>query len=121
MKLIDRVLTALRLHGPHTQAQLEDRFGLGRRGLAGLMSYIKHNHPIRIIGWQRQAVGLKNHLRPIFAYGAGTDAPKPPRVTNAQSCRRWRNISRHTSAAAVDRSGANPAAGAVSQQSPPAP
>lgn len=54
------------------------------------MSYMRRAHPIRVIAWQRQLVGFKNHLRPIFAFGTGPDAAKPPPLTTAESSRQWR-------------------------------
>ena len=45
---------------------------------------------VYICEWTRDIGQGKSYLRPVYALGSRPDARKPPAVTNAEKCKRWK-------------------------------
>ena len=101
-QLTDLVLYHLKERGPRMRFQIEDDLGLPRRSLGDTLTRLVKvcalgpstgQRRARIIGWSREVPGEKREAmpRPLYAFGHGTNAPRPQRMSNTETCRRWRN------------------------------
>ena len=99
--VMDRILLSLRDDGPATRAQLERRVGLDPKNAGQTVSRLvavmdrpladRGRRRAHIAGWTRdEHEGGRAYPRPIYAYGHGANAPKPPPQTSkAVQARYW--------------------------------
>ena len=99
--VMDRILLSLRDDGPATRAQLERRVGLDPKNAGKTVSRLvavmdrpladRGRRRAHIAGWTRdEHEGGRAYPRPIYAYGHGANAPKPPPQTSkAVQARYW--------------------------------
>jgi hypothetical protein len=84
----DRILLLLQ-EGEMTKIQICSALGLTHDDVASVLTRLrrvskKFGKRIYICGWQREAIGKKYHLRPVFAVGSKVDKPKPPAFTHQE-------------------------------------
>jgi len=84
----DRILLLLQKH-EMTKIQICRELALTHDGVASVLSRLrrkskKFGKRIYIYDWQREEVGAKYHLRPLFKAGSRIDKVKPPAFTNKE-------------------------------------
>ncbi len=63
------------------------------RSLAAILSNMRKRlatKRVYICEWTRDVGQGKSYLRPVYALGSKPDARKPPPVSNAEKCKRWK-------------------------------
>jgi len=84
----DRILLLLQNH-EMTKIEICSALGLTHDDVASVLTRLrrvskKFGKRIYIYDWQREAIGKKYHLRPLFKAGSRVDKPKPPAFTPKQ-------------------------------------
>lgn len=77
--------------GQGTRYELADRTGLHRNYVSRMLSAMKEQECVYIIGWERDTTGRQQQA--IFSLGFGEDVPRPPRKTQKErDAKRYRKI-----------------------------
>ena len=84
----DRILLLLQ-EQELTKIEICSALGLTHDAVASVLTRLKRvskkfGKRIYICGWQREAMGKKYHLRPVFKAGSKIDKPKPPAFTHQE-------------------------------------
>lgn len=84
----DRILLLLQ-EQELTKIEICSALGLTHDAVASVLTRLrrvskKFGKRIYICGWQREAMGKKYHLRPVFKAGSKIDKPKPPAFTHQE-------------------------------------
>ena len=88
----DRILLLLKQH-EMTKIEICAALGLTHDDVSSVLTRLKRpskefGKRIYICGYQRQAIGKRFYLRPIFKAGSGLDKPKPPALTQQERSQR---------------------------------
>jgi len=99
----DRILLLLQ-DQELTKIEICSALGLTHDDVASVLTRLKRTSKkfgkrIYIYDWQREAVGKKYHLRPLFKAGSKVDKPKPPAFTPKE-----RNAKSHVKRMLIKRS-----------------
>lgn len=86
---MELVVSALEKHGPAGYVELAELTGLSVRTIknSGYLSALRAQKRVHVCDWRRARRGP---MTPIYAAGAGRDAPKPERFSSAEKNRRYR-------------------------------
>ena len=80
--------------GPLTTLEISAFFPTTRyQDVAAILSNMRKRlatKRVYICEWTRDVGQGKSYLRPVYALGSRPDARKPPAVTNAEKCKRWK-------------------------------
>ena len=80
--------------GPLTTAEVAQFFPDTRyQDVAAILSNMRKRlvtKRVYICQWTRDIGQGKSYLRPVYALGSRPDARKPPPVSNAEKCKRWK-------------------------------
>jgi hypothetical protein len=86
-----RLLEAVRSNGPLDYREAAEAAGLSANTVksAGYLEMLVAQGKLHICDWRR---GRKGPMRPVYAFGPGATAPKPPPLSSAEKSRthRWR-------------------------------
>jgi hypothetical protein len=100
----DEVLRLLAEHGPMTRAEIQEEIGASM-GYASQLLHRLHRRLgiIHIKAYRKTNTGYyRDRPIPLYALGAGKDAPKPPHKTASQSCHEYRERKRRKVASVFD-------------------
>jgi CheY-like chemotaxis protein len=77
-------------HLPATSRELAEAMGITKEHAYVLLGTMRKARLVHITAWTRETLSLRTRWRPIYAAGPGRDAQMPPRMSNAEACRRWK-------------------------------
>jgi hypothetical protein len=88
----DRILLLLNEH-EMTKIEICSALGLTHDDVSGVLTRLKRkltqcNKRIFICQYERNAVGKRYYLRPVFKAGSSPDKPKPPALTSREKSQR---------------------------------
>lgn len=101
--LTERVVVAVRDHGPCTLAEVlalvEGDREVIRKALRRLVQPSQRALPLgvrrlHIMGWVREVEGEREYPRPVYAFGHGSNAKRPAPRTRSQIVVEWRRNKR---------------------------
>ena len=94
MKLThDNVRDLLADVGPLTSREVAEFFPEASHwNVSSALSALRRarNKQVYIKTWRRALEGNREHIRAVYALGSRPDARKPPPVSNAEKCKRWK-------------------------------
>lgn len=82
----DRILAALREHGPLTRAQAQELAGVDKHTAGQVFTRLMRvtlrgenvgQRRVHICDWVRTQDGARDYLRPVYELGDGPDKPRP--------------------------------------------
>lgn len=86
---MELVVSVLQRHGPTGFVELAELTGLSLHTIrnSGYLNALRAQKRVHICGWRRARQGP---MTPIYAAGAGSDAPRPESFSSAEKSRRYR-------------------------------
>lgn len=75
-------LMAELIKGQGTRYELSDRTGLHRNYISRILSALREQGCVYVIGWNKDTTG--RYAQEVFTLGFGQDVPRPPRQTQRE-------------------------------------
>jgi hypothetical protein len=88
--LNDRILQIIKRYGPITARDVARDLETPLRAVQDGVAKLKAGRCIHVSGYRRDEDGGALHPRPLYVAGPGEDAPRPPRLTQAEYDKRYR-------------------------------